>query len=376
MFDSIKSNLPKPCNSGIMKSNLKRELFMTQTASETKMELKELWANFRAENPKVRIRDAAQKLNVSEAELLATNCGESVVRLEGDFGEILKGLNALGRVLAITRNDEIVHERKGFYSKVELFPQHGNMGQVLDEGIDLRLFMNNWHLAFAVEDEKRRSLQFFDVDGTAIHKVYLLEESNLEAFTELVEKYKSTNQLPNQQVTPKPAKSADKPDSEIDIITFRSRWAAMKDTHEFFRLTGEFKVGREQALRLADNEMAFPVKKESLRDVLKIASAQKQKIMVFVGNAGVIQIHSGLVERVLAHGEWFNVMDADFNLHINETGIKSAYVVRKPTVDGIVSSLELFNHAGENVALFFSKRKPGEVENDAWRELLASLNKI
>ncbi|MNY03696.1 Hemin transport protein HemS [compost metagenome] len=50
-----------------------------------------------------------------------------------------------------------------------------------------------------------------------------------------------------------------------------------------------------------------------------------------------------------------------------------AWVARKPTRDGIVTSLELFDTEGEMVALFFGKRKPGNPELEAWREVAASL---
>ena len=48
----------------------------------------------------------------------------------------------------------------------------------------------------------------------------------------------------------------------------------------------------------------------------------------------MIQIHTGPVNRVLEARGWFNVLDPDFNLHINEADITRCWVVRKPTKDG------------------------------------------
>ena len=98
--------------------------------------------------------------------------------------------------------------------------------------------------------------------------------------------------------------------------------------------------------------------------------------MVFVGNDGIIQIHTGEVEKVLEARGWFNVMDERFNLHINQTEIASAWIVKKPTDVGVVSSLEIFNRRSENVALFFGKRKPGIPEKEEWRELLATIKPL
>jgi iron complex transport system ATP-binding protein len=97
-------------------------------------------ARQKAENPKVRIRKAAKQLGVSEAELVACGIGQTAIRLEGDFREMLKDVPSLGYVMALTRNDHVVHERKGVYEQVS-FDNH--VGLVLGEDIDLRLFMTH-----------------------------------------------------------------------------------------------------------------------------------------------------------------------------------------------------------------------------------------
>ena len=51
-------------------------------------QLKEGWAALRAAEPKLRIRDAAQRLGVSEAELLATRTGQGVTRLRPEHRSV------------------------------------------------------------------------------------------------------------------------------------------------------------------------------------------------------------------------------------------------------------------------------------------------
>lgn len=346
---------------------------MTPTIATETENLKESWAKLRAENPHLRIRDAAEKLNVSEAELLATEIGETVILLEPKCAEILQELEKLGRIMALTRNNEIVHERKGEYKNVEIMNGHGQMALAVNEDIDLRIFLSNWHFAFAVTSGKMQSLQFFDIDGTAVHKVFLTDQSNLDEYQRIVEKYCHSNQNELLKFETKPEKTAEKPDSEIDVEGFRKGWGNLKDTHDFFPLMRKFGVAREQALRVADKEMTTQVDAKSFRFVLEEAAKEKLPIMVFVGNAGIIQIHTGEVENVLDARGWFNVMDEKFNLHIDQDKIKSAWIVKKPTEDGVVTSLELFNDSGENVALFFGKRKPGIPEMQEWQALVARI---
>lgn len=51
-------------------------------------------------------------------------------------------------------------------------------------------------------------------------------------------------------------------------------------------------------------------------------------------------------------------------------------MVRKPTRDGIVTSLELFDADGFCFVQFFGERKPGKPELDAWREIVAALPRL
>lgn len=339
-------------------------------------DLKKRWNDLLHQNPKLRIRDAAAQLDVSEAELLATRCGGSVIRLEGNWADVVKKFPQLGEVMCLTRNEAAVHERYGtFTEQISFFHE---MGQVVGTDIDLRLFMTHWEFGFAMTDETdegpRRSLQFFDRDGIAVHKVYLTAQSNAVFYEKLVHTHRSTNQSDIQVVAPVEKPALERPDSEIDVAGFRQGWLATTDTHEFFGLLKKFGVGRHQALRLAPLGFAQKMELTATQKMLELASARHVPIMVFVGSPGCIQIHTGPVENIKRFGvTWLNVLDEKFNFHLNEALVASAWIVKKATRDGHVTSLELFDAAGENVVLFFGKRKPGEAEDPAWRALAAEL---
>ncbi|MFD1144192.1 hemin-degrading factor [Larkinella insperata] len=333
----------------------------------TVLDLKKQYAAFKAENPKVRIRDAAQQLGVSEAELLATGVGETVVQLEGDFRELLKEVPTLGYVMALTRNESVVHERKGEYKDVSF---NGHVGLVLGEDIDLRLFMHSWKFGFAVHENDRKSLQFFAADGEAVHKIYLTEKSNEPAYDAIVAKYRAEKQDGVLDIEPKPEAPVLTPDAEIDVTAFRQAWLDLKDTHEFFGMLRKHKVSRLQAMHLAPEGYALPTTMEAVKSAFAEASKTALPIMIFVGNRGVIQIHTGEVRKLVPMGPWFNVLDPQFNLHLREDHVASAWVVKKPTTEGIVTSLELFDADGNQIALIFGKRKPGIPEKTEWREII------
>jgi len=339
-------------------------------------DLKTAWAELRQAYPRMRTRDAAEHLGVSEAELLATGCGNAVTRLKPDWYTLFEALEGLGEVMALTRNDVCVHEKVGVYRNIERIPDH-EMGMVLDENVDLRLFFKHWHHAFAVvngsDGQERRSLQFFDAHGTAVHKIHLRPESSMAHFEALVAQFRHEDQAATQAVLPPSAPRPERPEADIDVAGLREAWDALQDTHDFIFLLRRFKVGRVQALRLAGPRFARPVSTNSLRAILEQAAEAELPIMVFVGNPGCVQIHSGPVHTLKAVEGWYNVLDPGFNLHVREALIEGAWVVRKPTRDGDVHSLECYDAAGDVVCYLFSKRKEGQFESEAWRTLLHGL---
>ncbi|MEM1125016.1 MAG: ChuX/HutX family heme-like substrate-binding protein [Bacteroidota bacterium] len=346
--------------------------------------LRARWAAYRDEHPNTRIRNAAADLGVSEAELLATQVGDHVTRLDTRFEALLRGLEAIGPVMALTRNEACVHEKKGVYRGVEMIYAH-DMGIVYaeDPDIDLRLFMNRWHHAFAVEtpwdgarDGIRRSLQIFDADGTAVHKVFLIRKSDVAAYEALVAAHRVPDQAPGLTVEPYPAPEPETPDAEIDQVAFLQAWSTLKDTHDFFPLLRDHGVRRLQALRLAEGQFADRVEATSVRTMLQDAAAEGTPIMVFVGSPGCIQIHTGTVRKLKEYGPWYNVLDPGFNLHLHEGLIDSVWVVRKPTVDGDVNALEVFDAQGELIVQFFGERKPGRHELPAWQASLDRLPRL
>jgi putative hemin transport protein len=158
-------------------------------------------------------------------------------------------------------------------------------------------------------------------------------------------------------------------DGEVDVDTLRSEWSQLKDTHDFFMLLKRNDVARTQALRLAGQEWAEPLATVELTRIIEEAGKREVPIMVFVGNKHCIQIHSGPVSNLRWMDTWFNVLDPMFNLHLKTTGVTELWRVRKPSVDGIITSYEGFDAEGELVIQLFGVRKPGIPERDDWRAL-------
>lgn len=355
--------------------------------------LAERWSALRTEQPKVMIRDAARTLGVSEADLLATSIGSTVTRLRSDGNdprEIMRRALDLGTVLALTRNENGVLERTGVATKVK--PQPEDDKEVKDEErearlrniaggylggeIDLRFTFSKWKYAFAVaqpgaDGAVKRSLQFFDENGAAIHKIYPKDAAGVAVFDKLVADFRHPDQQAALKVAARAPKAAELADSKVDVKEFQQAWNEMSDVHQFNRLLTEFKITREQAMRLAPAGMVQRLKPEAVRTLLDEAARQQLPIMSFLGNGAVIQIFSGKIAKTAPSAGWYNVLDPAFNLHLRDSAFKSGWVVRRAGV----TSVEFYDNEGEQVVSFFGVRERGQPQPKSWVDLTAALPK-
>jgi putative hemin transport protein len=343
----------------------------TQSVASTN-DLYLAWQVLRSEQPRLRARDAAERLAVSEAELVASRLAVDALRLQPDWAALLPALGELGYVMVLTRNEHCVHERKGHYREVTVMG-NGQMGLVVSPDIDLRLFLGGWASVFAIEEQTakgtQRSIQVFDRQGTAVHKVFLTADSQLSAWAALLERFRMAEQSAELALLPLEPVQPAQADGQVDVNALRVGWSTLKDTHHFFALLKKHGTTRTQALRLAGREWAEPLDVRELPKLLEQAGAGEVPIMVFVGNRHCIQIHSGPVRNLRWMDTWFNVLDPEFNLHLQTAGVTELWRVRKPSTDGVITSWEAFDAQGELVVQLFGVRKPGIAEREDWRAL-------
>lgn len=336
--------------------------------------------SLKATNPQIRNLDAAKELGISEGELIASRVGVDVIKLLPEWGLVLPAIESFGKIMALTRNSYCVHERKGAYVDTAI-GEDNKVGLIVSADIDLRFLLSNWGSVFAVTDKVSEkvsksgilhSVQFFNKQGNAVHKVYLIDGSSMSAWVPFIERFKDPEQSSTLLVEPAPIAEVAIKDEELDVASFAKSWSELKDTHHFAPLLKEYKVARVQALRLIGKEWAEPIATGLLPEIFEKAVQCKQPIMIFVGNDGCVQIHTGIIENLKWVNGWFNILDPLFDMHLKLEGVAELWLVRKPTTEGIVTSIEAYDANGETVLQIYGPRRPGLPERKAWRELAES----
>jgi putative hemin transport protein len=327
---------------------------------------------FRVENPKMRERDIAAQLKISEAALVAAEVGISATRIDGSALKLLERVAELGEVMALSRNESAVHEKIGVYENINAGP---HAAIVLGENIDLRIFPGRWAHGFAVSkkdgDQERLSLQYFDKAGDAVHKTHLRPTSNVEAYHAIVRDLRLDDQ--SQEFVAEQATKANDENGDVSRDELRDHWSKLTDTHEFFGMLRKLKIGRQAAVRTVGDDYAWKLDNSATAEMMHASVKAGLPIMCFVANNGIVQIHSGPIFNVQPMGPWINVLDETFHLHLRQDHIAETWAVRKPTKDGHVTSLEAYDANGEMIIQFFGKRKEGFDERTDWRDIVENL---
>ena len=330
------------------------------------------------QQPQLRARDAARHLNVSEAELVAARANDNTYHLLNRPEALLTALETVGEILVVTRNDSAVLETKcGF--KGFTFNTHNGLhtAQCSNSGTDMRMLLNNWRYGFLVIEEQQigrnKSLQFFDAMGQAVHKIYLTQNSNLQAFAKIIAQFISSEQPTYLDITQEKINEQVMPEQDVQWHKVRKSWQAMQSSHDFFQLLIGSKVTRQQAYDNVGSDLAYEIVPQALQQLFELAIRENRGLTFAVSNKGCTQFHRGPIGKINEHGCWFNVLGDDFNLHINTHRITQAWVVRKPQGGDPITTVEFFDHNDRLTLQVSAEREEGMPEPTHWRELVAQL---
>ncbi|NWO04787.1 MAG: hemin-degrading factor, partial [Alteromonadaceae bacterium] len=202
---------------------------MNAPEAQADTSLSHRWQALLAKKPKLRIRNAANELGVSELDLLLCRT-EGVQPLKAEFGELMKAMDTVGDVMILTRNDQVVHEITATFNKFTVAGK-GAMGLAVGD-IDVRVFFNSWAHGYLVTENTgkitRESLQFFNAHGMALHKIYKTGATNTSAWDALVgESPNPAAEAPVLTAAPAPAERTDP--GPVDAGAWNEAWSKRKD---------------------------------------------------------------------------------------------------------------------------------------------------
>ncbi len=290
--------------------------------------------------------------------------------LDVDWPAVLPRLGALGQVRVVTANSAITHEKLGRFGNVS---GNGHAIIVLNREVDLRIFPRHWHRT--AYDPVAAAILIHDAAGQPVHAIHRTDGSDAAAWDSFLTDHRADGRAADERTGSggAPLQSAAAVLADIDATGLRAAWAAMADVHEFHGILKRFGVARLDAMRLVGADFAREIPLTSVTGLLESARDGRMEIMIFVGNAGCIQIHTGPVGTLRIAGDALGIDDPGFRLHCDMARLSSAWVVFKPTDKGGITTVELYDERGENCAILCGQRDEDKPERADWRRLARSM---
>jgi putative hemin transport protein len=316
---------------------------------------------------------------LTAAQRLAAGIPHRVTPLKGPFSALLHRIHQIGSVTILSGNDSAIQEKTGVYEHPE-HPEHplNEDADNVDHTAHQPLLHQKWKYGFAVSDEDdegniQRGLQFFDGEGDGLYKIMLHASSNVDAYHAIVSDFAAAEQTPVLDIFRTRPLSANEGIAHIDIDALRADWARVNNAEDFLAGQTEFDHLRLHKLRLAGKAFAHQVANDSVRILLQKMADLGGTVMTLIGNAGIVQAYQGRVKQIRRSDVWLNILGLDYRLRLREDHIDSVWVAKKPTTNGVITSLELFNRQGISIARFFSIPEPGRPEPREWRDSIMRL---
>lgn len=328
------------------------------------------WEQLFHQQPWQPARVIAERIGVSECELVASRVGQGVTRLTPAWKPLLEALARLGPVYSVTRNRSGVIEKKGEYPPLAT---HGAYAVFASPAIDLRLSLAYWGSAFAVE-WPAPGIQFFARNGDEVHHVYLTRSSRSSEFATICREFADADQSPRQTVEPHFGRRVTVPLDKIDADALLDDWLALEDGTGFFALLERRQASRLDAYAIAEGQFTRAVEPASGRRLLQYAARQGMLLRILLGNPGCMQIHRGAIQQAVSCGGWLNVLDPGVEVSFEESMVASAWVVRKPARSGAAHvTLELFDAEGREIVSFAPWTDLAGRPSPDWPEAIAAL---
>ena len=276
---------------------------MENNANHLKL-LKSRWDSFRAENKRVRIRDAARELQTTEAELLSTEIDDNTYYLSIDnFQKFIEQVLSVDKLMFLIRSDIAVHEVTVDSCNMQLKNNcilDSDNSIILD--FDRNLFKHVFYQIKNHANKNLRSFQIFDSNGNASLKIYLKGKDESK-FDNIGLKYKINYNY------------------EIPPVTHLNHKIA--NYHSDKKVNFYFTDYIER-----DSRNQKKIKKESLRMILNSASDNKTPIQIHGIGPGSVQYYKGRIKNIVDYGPWINVIDRTFNLHLLEDKLGVSFLTK------------------------------------------------
>ncbi len=287
-------------------------------------------------------------LGLTELDVVDQQLGVNSIALKTNFLEIMNSLPSLGYTATRVYNNIAIQECKGFYMAT-VCENTINIIMANAKEAGVKVLLDSWQCIYAVRELTelgyRYSLQIFGENGKAVKKIFMQPQSNFYAYQDIIDGHKSNEEQTQQAIQ----KSISNIRKDVDVRELILDWRKEGSINHAEELTKKYKISYQEIYRYIGDVYAEELSVKKLEIIMEQAAERNMPMSFYTFNNGVSQYYSGVLDNVYASGDCLHCMAADFSLQILETSIANAWLVRKATSSGIVTSLEFYDSYGNQL---------------------------
>lgn len=297
--------------------------------------------------------------------------GDRVLRLQDEPARLFRALRRFGQLEAGTANRACSLWQTTAHGDLEYAAVCG-VARLRRGPVTLECFPRQWAAVLAVlapvAGIAPRSLLCFDAHGALRHQWHVPAGSAGLAFEELVCALLHPDQrdLPRPRPLVAPVEAA-----HVDLAALEQGWSVLREPADFAGLLRRHGLRRLRAYRLVRDKFARPVSLDSVPALLSLGAARQTPLSLRCGNRGAVQRFEGALPLPAWQGDTLCVRQGGLRFSLSMRDVASVWRVRKPSVDGVVTTIELFDGQDERVLTISGARGYGRMELPSWRALLA-----
>lgn len=282
------------------------------------------------------------------------------IPLKTNFIAIFEHLAKLGKVSTTLFSNSLNHTVQGKFADMH---SRNNTLMHFHPNIDTRLFTAKWRYVYATEQDKIVCLHFFSRYGDLIYRVCSTSLEQYPQLKKFISKYASKEtsspDITESFTKPKHAKPINK-----ELLT--EQWATMTNVHQaskIFKYNGNDPITVYTAL---GKNYALKISAVKLIDFFSIIAKHQLNLMMFSRNYAAVQCYVGSISKLICFDGKIEISITDFNFIMRVSQLGDIWLITKPTDNGFVNSINIFDKTGNENLILTDKRTKSEPESDSW----------
>lgn len=309
---------------------------------------------------------------------LSAQCGKQSYCLKTDWVYFLQQLRrfAAADIVLYHGNSSHCHRLRLYKMSVA-----ANSVYLQDTQGRLSIDLSYWHCGFLYIADKRNcdshfSFHIFDIYGVLLCSI--MPEQPLSQIERYFFKKICTQcvQYEYFMLSPQCQLCHQCRIGQADTVSLLSHWRHLNSEHAIPVILAKHGLTRLEAVQLLAPHFSQVIKVSAFFELMQHIEQQSWNISLSLHSSNMLQSYQGgICASYQAVYHWY-CYGQNFYLQLEQAALASAWIVHKPSSEGLLSSLELYHHSGELLLSLTDLPTGDVVQRGEWFKYLQLLTRV